>query len=86
MVNRYMPNNLPEPVLSKLEAVDLPEGGALEGVDMPKPSVPPGTAEIYKESWLWLKQHGCENLVNKRLIESFAQAFARRIQCEEAVP
>ena len=65
---------------------NLPEGGALEGVDMPKPSVPPGTAEIYKEIWLWLKQRGCENLVNNRLIDSFAQVVARRIQCEDAVP
>ena len=92
---RYMPNELPELDLSELEAVDLPEGAALEGADMPKPGeylsakqkngVPLGAAEIYKETWLWLKQRGCENLVNKRLIESFAQAFARHIQCEEAI-
>ena len=50
-----------------------------------KNGVPPDAAEIYKEIWLWPKQRGCENLVNKRLIESFAQAFAWRIQCEEAV-
>ena len=84
-----MPNELPELDLSELEAVDLPEGAALEGADMPKPSeylsakqkngVPLGAAEIYKETWLWLKQRGCENLVNKRRIESFAQAFARHI-------
>ena len=90
-----MPNNLPELALSELEAVDLPEGAMLEGADMPKPGeylsakqkngVPLGAAEIYKETWLWLKQRGCENLVNKRLIESFAQAFARHIQCEEAI-
>lgn len=92
---RYMPNDLPELNLAELEAVDLPEGAALEGADMPKPSeylsakqkngVPLGAAEIYKETWLWLKQRGCEKLVNKRLIESFAQAFARHIQCEEAI-
>ena len=90
-----MPNDLPELDLAELEAVDLPEGAALEGADMPKPGeylsakqkngVPLGAAEIYKETWLWLKQRGCENLVNKRLIESFAQAFTRHIQCEEAI-
>ena len=78
---RYMPNELPELDLSELEAVDLPEGAALEGADMPKP----GEYLSAKETWLWLKQRGCENLVNKRLIESFAQAFARHIQCEEAI-
>lgn len=92
---RYMPNNLPEPDYAELEAVDLPEGAALEGADMPKPSeylsarqkngVPLGAADIYKETWLWLKQRGCENLVSKRQIESFAQAFARHIQCEDAI-
>ena len=27
----------------------------------------------------------CENLVNKRLIEAYSQAYARYIQCEEAI-
>ncbi|MDU5508807.1 MAG: terminase, partial [Finegoldia magna] len=27
----------------------------------------------------------CENLVNPRLLESYSQAFARYIQCEEAI-
>ena len=31
-----------------------------------------------------MKERKCEKLVNKRLIESYAQAFARFIQCEEA--
>lgn len=80
---------------AELEAVDLPEGAVLQGVDMPKPGeylsarqkngVPLGADEIYKETWLWLKQRNCENLVNKRLIEAYAQAFARYIQCEEAI-
>ncbi|MDY6334077.1 MAG: terminase, partial [Lachnospiraceae bacterium] len=35
--------------------------------------------------WLWLKRRHCENLVNKRLIESYAQNFARYIQCEDAI-
>lgn len=34
---------------------------------------------------MWLKERRCEKLVNKRLIESYAQAFARYIQCEEAI-
>ena len=88
-------NDIPELGTEELEAVDLPEGPVLSGADMPKPSdylsarqkngVPLGADAIYKETWLWLKKRGCENLVNKRLIESYSQAFARYIQCEDAV-
>lgn len=92
---KIMSNDIPELEPAELEAVDLPEGAVLQGSDMPKPAeylsakqkngVPLGADEIYKETWLWLKQRNCENLVNKRLIESYAQAFARHIQCEEAM-
>ena len=89
-----MNNDLPTFEAEELEAVDLPEGAAMEGSAMPKPSeylsarqkngIPLGADEIYKETWRWLKERNCERLVNKRLIESYAQAFARYIQCEEA--
>ena len=92
---RIMNNDVPELDYDELEAVDLPEGAVLEGADMPKPDEylsakqkngqPLGADIIYKETWLWLKERRCENLVNKRLIESYAQAFARYIQCSEAV-
>ena len=92
---RIMSNDIPNLKPAELEAVDLPEGVALQGVDIPKPAeylsarqkngVPLGADEIYKETWLWLKKRGCENLVNKRMIEAYAQAFARYIQCEDAI-
>ena len=88
---KIISNDIPALDTAELEAVDLPEGAMLNGSDMPKPSdylsarqkngVPLGADEIYKETWLWLKQRNCENLVNKRLIEAYAQAFARYIQC-----
>ena len=91
---RLMKNDIPVLTSAELEAVDLPEGAVVEGTDMPKPAdylsakqkngVPLGADEIYKETWLWLKERGCERLVNPRLIEAYAQAFARYIQCEEA--
>lgn len=87
-------NDIPTLSPTEMEAVDLPEGAVMNGVDMPKPSdylsarqkngVPLGADEIYKETWLWLKERNCEKLVNPRLIEAYAQAFARYIQCEEA--
>jgi hypothetical protein len=71
-----------------LFAPDEPEGiSDLYGEDMPEPSdylsarqkdgKPLGADEIYEETWLWLKERRCEKLVNPRLIESYAQAFAR---------
>lgn len=87
-------NDIPTLSPTELEAVDLPEGAVMNGVDIPKPSdylsarqkngIPLGADEIYKETWLWLKERNCEKLVNPRLIEAYAQAFARYIQCEEA--
>lgn len=66
-----------------------------QNYDIPKPSEylsakqkdcqPLGADEIYKETWLWLKERQCEKLVNKRLIEAYAQAFARSIQCEDVI-
>lgn len=41
--------------------------------------------EIYKQTYVWLKQRGCEKLVSKQLIEQYAMAVARYIQVEEAI-
>lgn len=91
---RVMNNDIPTFEPEELAAVDLPEGAVMQGSAMPKPSdylsarqkngIPLGADEIYKETWRWLKERNCEKLVNKRLIEAYAQAFARYIQCEEA--
>ncbi len=92
---KIMNNDLPDLEYEELEAVDLPEGAVLEGTDMPKPAdylsakqkngKSLGADEIYKETWLWLKKRHCENLINPRLLESYAQNFARYIQCEDAI-
>ena len=47
-----------------------------------KNGIPLGADEIYKETWSWLKQRNCENLVNPRLLESYSQDFARYITSE----
>jgi hypothetical protein len=92
---KILSNDIPDLEYAQLEAVDLPEGAVLEGADMPKPSdylsarqkngKPLGADEIYEETWLWLRERRCEKLVNPRLIESYSQAFARYIQCENAI-
>lgn len=43
-----------------------------------------GADLVFKETWEWLDQRGCTQFVSKRLIESYAQAFARYVQCEQA--
>ena len=68
-----------------LEGADLDDAADLVGEDMPSPSEylsarqkdgkPLGADEIYKETWIWLKNRGCEKLVNKRLLESYSLAF-----------
>ena len=79
----------------ELDADNLDDAADLTGADMPSPSAylsaqqkngkPLGADIVYKETWLWLKQRGCEKHVNKRLLESYSQAFARFVQCEEAL-
>lgn len=72
--------------------VNMPQ---LEGENIPKPSEylsaeqKDGTHlkadKIFKETWLWLKKRKCESFVNPRLVEAYSQAFARYVQCEEAI-
>jgi hypothetical protein len=78
-----------------LEAQDLEVDDDLVGEDIPEPSEylrskqkdgkPLGADALFKETWCWLRDRGCEKFVNPRLIEAYAQAFTRYIQCEEAI-
>ena len=62
--------------MTDFDVDDIGDGVELEGMDMPSPDdylsalqkdgKPLGADEIYKETWLWLKERGCERLVNKR--------------------
>ena len=80
---------------SMLEAEELEDAADLYGEDMPAPSdylsarqkdgKPLGAGDLFIETWKWLKDRGCEKFVNPRLIEAYAQAFTRYIQCEEAI-
>ncbi len=81
--------------IMKFTPPELDGAAELFGEDMPSPGEylsthqrdgkPLGADTIYAETWNWLKVRGCEKLVNPRLLEAYAQAFARFIQCEEAV-
>ncbi len=74
---------------------DVSDGAVLSGNAMPAPTdylsaeqrdgKPLGADLVYRETWEWLDERGCTDFVSKRLTESCAQAFARYVQCEEAI-
>lgn len=39
-------------------------------------------AEIYQETWDWLKERGCATLINPMLLEQYAMSAARWVQLE----
>lgn len=41
--------------------------------------------EIYRTTYKWLKQMGCEKLVSRALIEQYSMLYARYMACEEKV-
>lgn len=46
---------------------------------------PLGADIVYRETWQWLDQRGCSQFVVPRLIEAYAQAFARYVQCKQEI-
>lgn len=78
-----------------LDGTDIGEGVVLAGESMPEPGdylsaeqrdgKPLGADLVYRETWQWLDDRGCTGFVSKRLIELYAQAFARYVQCEQAI-
>ena len=76
-------------------ALILPQPAELEGADVPpvkeylKAAQKNGkellAEEVFNETYLWLKKFGCAELVNTQLINQYAMAVARQIQCEEAL-
>lgn len=75
--------------------IELPEPSSFEGVDVPlvkeylrakqKSGKDLCAAEVYEETWKWLKERGCERVVNTQLVEQYAMSVSRWIQCEECI-
>lgn len=75
--------------------IDLPTQGDLTGNDMPpvrdflKQKQQDGKSlcaeEVYKETWKWLSDRGCAQLISRQLIEQYAMSVSRWIQCEECI-
>ena len=68
---------------------------ALSGLDMPPPREYLSAkqqsgkdliaADIYKTTWAWLNERGCAVHVPAQMIEQYAMAISRWIQCEESI-
>ena len=75
--------------------IELPETPTMEGVDVPpvkdylKTKQKSGkdlcAAEVFEETWKWLKARGCDRLVSTQLVEQYAMSVSRWIQCEECI-
>lgn len=42
-------------------------------------------ADIYRNTWTWLQERKCAGLVPPQLLEQYAMAISRWIQCEECI-
>ena len=75
--------------------LDLPDATSLEGRDMPpvkeymkeeqKNGKPLLAEDVFNETWSWLQERGCDTLVSNQMVEQYAMAVARWIQCEQAI-
>lgn len=79
----------------KLKVLEMPKGEKLDGEQVPDPKEYLSAVqkngdvliadEVFKETWLWLNERGCEKFVSTHLIEQFAMSLARWQQCEKAI-
>lgn len=80
---------------SPATVMELPEPPDIDGADVPpvkeylKAKQKNGkdlcAAEVYEETWKWLKERGCDRFVSPQLVEQYAMSVSRWIQCEEAI-
>ncbi len=41
--------------------------------------------DVFKSTFLWLKERGCDRFVNNQLIEQYAMSVSRWVQCETMI-
>ena len=69
---------------SKALADKISKGTSAMVMELPEPK-DLCAAEVYEETWKWLKERGCDRLVNSQLVEQYAMSVSRWIQCEECI-
>ena len=91
----------PKPLVDRInegmaaQVIDFPEPINLTGTDMPpvkeflKEKQKIGkdlcAEEVFRETWEWLRDRGCEKLISVQLLEQYSMAVARWIQCEQVI-
>ena len=75
--------------------MELPPDAELSGEDMPeiksymqdkqKNGDDFDAAEIFEETWTWIRERGCDKLVSVQLVRNYAMSVSRWIQCEHAI-
>ncbi len=80
---------------SSAKVLAFPEPAELMGVDVPpvkeylkaaqKNGIDLCAEEVFKSTYLWLKDRGCDKLVNTQLIEQYAMMVSRWVQCETCI-
>ena len=80
----------------KLTVLDFTDNAAdLEGQQMPPPKAFLAArqkngkdllaVQVYEETWRWLAERECARLVPAQILEHYAMAISRWIQCEECI-
>lgn len=79
----------------KAEVLTVPADVELVGVEMPpvkdymkavqKSGIDLEAEEIFRSTYRWLAERGCEKYVNTQLVEQYAMSVSRWIQCEICV-
>lgn len=79
----------------KLTVLEFPNTADLTGETMPPPRDYLASrqkngkelmaADIYRSTWTWLQARRCASLVPPQLLEQYAMAISRWIQCEECI-
>ena len=77
------------------DVLALPDTADIKGVDVPpvkefmKANQSSGidlcAEDVFNSTYIWLKERGCEKLVNTQLIEQYAMSVSRWVQCEQCI-
>ncbi len=73
----------------------FPEPAEFSGEDVPpvkdflkasqKSGVDLCAEDVFRSTFLWLKERGCEKFINNQLIEQYAMSVSRWVQCETMI-
>ena len=91
------PNALTDKISQGKDAmvIEFPETADFRGEDIPpvkdfmkaaqKSGVDLCAEDVFRSTYIWLKERGCERFVNIQLIEQYAMSVSRWVQCETMI-